>query len=111
MIWQEKNTAGFNYTAHTCHTSLMSNLNVTNSCPQFQAMTTCTATKNDLNITVHECSMRVSDNIEYTVYLSANHLRCQLRGKEVKIKPRLSSKYLKCADVLRYASVTFVSTT
>jgi hypothetical protein len=39
--------------------------------------------------------MEVSQYFKYTVYLSADHQGCQLRGGEVKIRPSLSSKYLK----------------
>ncbi|CAB3990912.1 Hypothetical predicted protein [Paramuricea clavata] len=89
VIWQEK-TSGFNYTAYSCHTSLMSFLNIPypNSCPQFHPIVSCNVTRD-----VHQCSMEVSQYIEYTVYLSADHQGCQLRGGEVKIRPSLSIAY------------------
>jgi hypothetical protein len=92
VIWQEEKTSGFKYTAYSCHTSLMSFLNIAypNSCPQFQPIVSCTVTRD-----VHQCSMEVSQYFKYTVYLSADHQGCQLRGGEVKIRPSLSSKYLK----------------
>ena len=96
VIWREEVTTDFNYKANICHISLITSMNIANpySCPQFQAMTSCTV-KNDSDMNIQQCTMQVSQYFEYTVYLNANHQSCQLRGEEVKIRPSLRSEFIK----------------
>ena len=95
VIWQEDSAAPQNYTAHACYTSQRSYLNIAqlNSCPQFQVLTSCKFTR-QRNFSEHLCSFAVAQYFEYTVYLRGITQQCQLTGKQVKIRPRMSSKYI-----------------
>ena len=94
VIWQENETIGYNYTAHICCSKLwpFPYSGCPNTCPQFQAMTSCTSAGSGSDSKSRQCSMMVYEYFEYTVYLSGKQHGCQLMGKMVKIRPRARSK-------------------
>lgn len=95
VIWREDRSVGFNYTAHMCCTKLQSHQNFAcpNTCPQFKALTNCNPGGSGSSSKQRQCNMSVSQYFTYTVYLSGDHQRCQLKGKFAKIWPRLSIAY------------------
>ncbi|CAB3994053.1 Hypothetical predicted protein, partial [Paramuricea clavata] len=95
VIWQENETIGYNYTAQLCCSKLwpFPYSGCPNTCPQFQAMTSCTSAGSGSDSKSRQCSMMVYEYFEYTVYLSGKQHGCQLMGKMVKIRPRLRIAY------------------
>ena len=93
VIWQENETIG--YKAHICCSKLLSYSysGCSDTCPQFQAISSCTTASNGSGTKSRQCSMRVFEYFEYKIYLSGEQDGCELTGKMIKIRPRLRCKY------------------
>ena len=91
VIWQENETIGYNYKAHSCCSKRLpySYSGCQDSCPQFHAISSCMTANSSTDTNVRQCSMRVFEYFEYTIYLSGEEHGCELTGKMIKIRPRL----------------------